>query len=285
MIFSIMKIGFVTCVQLGLSCMNALYKAGGRLEFAMTLPDDKALSKSGRVSIDDFCSLRNIPLLKSSHVNNQEVVDRLRLAELDWLFIIGWSQIASPDVLNAPRHGVLGMHPTLLPEGRGRASIPWAILKDLDKTGVTLFKMDQGVDTGPIASQIEIPLSSSTTATQLYESVDAAHVQLMLKTIPLILDGRLELTLQDDSMASEWSGRKPEDGQINLSGSVNEAEKLVRAITRPYPGAFCYLDDKKYIIWSARVLKVGEFKDPSGIYLEFDDGVLVLLDYEVHIDL
>lgn len=277
-----MKLGFVTCVQLGLSCMEAIYRAGGSLNFAMTLPDDKAVSKSGRVYIDDFCSLHNIPLLKSSHVNNPEVIDRIRLADLDWLFIIGWSQIASPDILKAARHGVLGMHPTLLPEGRGRASIPWAILKELDKTGVTLFKMDSGVDTGPIASQIEIPLSSSTTATQLYERVDAAHVQLMQEIVPLILESRLKLTPQIDSMATYWAARKPEDGQINLSGSVYEAEKLIRAVTRPYPGAFCYVHNKKYTIWSARVVNERDFKDSSRIYLEFCNGVLVLLDYEVH---
>ncbi len=265
--------------------MEAIYKAGGSLSFAMTLPDDKAVTKSGRVYIDDFCSHHKIPLLKSSHINNQEVIDLIRLADLDWLFIIGWSQIASPDVLKAPRHGVLGMHPTLLPEGRGRASIPWAILKELEKTGVTLFKMDPGVDTGPIASQIEIPLSSSITATQLYESVDAAHVQLMHEIVPLILENRLKLTPQNDSMATYWVGRKAEDGQINLSGSVYEAEKLVRAVTRPYPGAFCYLHDKKYTIWSARVLNEWDFKDSSGIYLEFGDGVLLLLDYEVHVGL
>lgn len=276
-----MRIGFVTCVQLGLSCMEAIYKAGGRLDFAMTLPDEKAVSKSGRVYIDDFCSTHNIQLLKSSHVNNQEVIEQIKLADLDWLFIIGWSQIASPDVLNAPHKGVLGMHPTLLPEGRGRASIPWAILKELDKTGVTLFKMDQGVDTGPIAAQIEIPLSKTTTATQLYESVDAAHVQLINKVVPLILSDRLELTPQNDSLATEWPGRKPEDGQIDLNGSVYDAERLVRAVTLPYPGAFCCIDGRVLIIWSAKVIDPSEFKNPTCDYLNFTDGLLKLEDFEI----
>lgn len=276
-----MRIGFVTCVQLGLSCMEAIYKTGGRLDFAMTLPDEKSVSKSGRVYIDDFCSTHNIQLMKSSHVNNQEVIEQIKLADLDWLFIIGWSQIASPDVLNAPHKGVLGMHPTLLPEGRGRASIPWAILKELDKTGVTLFKMDQGVDTGPIAAQIEIPLSKTTTATQLYESVDAAHVQLINKVVPLILSDRLELTPQNDSLATEWPGRKPEDGQIDLNGSVYDAEKLVRAVTRPYPGAFCCIDGRVLIIWSAKVIDPSEFKNPTCDYLNFTDGLLKLEDFEI----
>ena len=261
--------------------MEAIYKSGGRLDFAMTLPDDKALTKSGRVFIDDFCSSHGIPLFKSGHVNNSDVIDQIKRADLDWLFIIGWSQIASQDVLDAPHNGVLGMHPTLLPEGRGRAAIPWAILKNLDKTGVTLFKMDHGVDTGPIAAQIEIPLSINTTAAQLYEQVDTAHVQLINMVVPLILEDRLELRPQNNTLATEWPGRKPEDGRINMEGSVHDAEKLVRAVTRPYPGAFYHADGRKYIVWSARVLNDRDFKNPHEIYLNFNDGVLHIQDFEV----
>src|SRR5690554_5788702 len=118
------KIGFVTCVQLGLSCMEALYEAGGNLSFVMTLEDNQATNKSGRVYLDDFCKAHEIPLLKSRHVNNDDVISAIKEHELDWLFIIGWSQIAGLEVLNAPKQGVLGMHPTLLPTGRGRAAIP-----------------------------------------------------------------------------------------------------------------------------------------------------------------
>lgn len=271
------RIGFVTCVQLGLSCMEALYEAGGQLSFAMTLEDDQAVNKSGRVYLDEFCAEHDIPLMKSRHVNNQNVIDAVREHELDWLFIIGWSQIASPQVLNAPKRGVLGMHPTLLPIGRGRAAIPWAILKGLDKTGVTLFKLDTGVDTGPIVDQVEIPLSTSTDAGQLYDLVDEAHVALMKKVVPALMADELMLREQDDRLATEWPGRKPEDGEINMQGSVYDAERLVRAVTRPYPGAFVMLDGKRYILWRAEVLDV----DDGSFGLQFADGFLKALEYEV----
>jgi len=276
-----MKLGFVTCVQLGLSCMQAIYDAGGELVFAMTLPDDKAVNKSGRIYIDDFCRANNINLLKSSHVNNPEVLQAIQLSGIDWLFIVGWSQIASIGVLSAPKMGVLGMHPTLLPVGRGRAAIPWAILNGLEKTGVSMFKMDTGVDTGPVAAQIEIPLSPITTATDLYSKVDAAHVALIHKTIPLLLSNKLNLVKQDESKATLWSGRKPEDGEIQLNGSVFDAEKLIRAVTRPYPGAFYFEEKTKRIVWSAKYIHVDNFEKLSDVvFLKFDDGVLLLEDYE-----
>lgn len=276
-----MKLGFVTCVQLGLSCMEAIYDAGGELVFAMTLPDDKAVNKSGRVYIDKFCNARNINLLKSSHVNNPEVLHAIKSLGIDWLFIIGWSQIASHDVLNAPKMGVLGMHPTLLPIGRGRAAIPWAILHGLEKTGVTMFKMDSGVDTGPVVAQLEIPLSPNATATELYNKVDAAHVELIHKVMPVLLLNKLNLITQDESKATLWPGRKPEDGEINLNGSVFDADKLIRAVTKPYPGAFYFENKIKRIVWSAKCICVDEFENLlDGIFLKFDDGVLLIQDYE-----
>lgn len=275
-----MKLGFVTCVQLGLSCMEAIYEAGGKLSFVMTLPDDKAVGKSGRVYVDEFCARHEIPLLKSKHVNNLDVIEGIHAADIDWLFIIGWSQIASPDILNSAKKGVFGMHPTLLPEGRGRASIPWAILKGLDKSGVTLFKMDAGVDTGPVAAQIEIAITNNMTATELYEKVDEAHVQLIHKVIPLILDDKLDLIPQDHSKATLWPGRRPEDGEIDLNGSVYDAEKLVRAVTRPYPGAFYFHNGIKHIVWSAKVETNFDQRVHNDDLLKFKDGILLIKEFE-----
>lgn len=270
------KLGFVTCVQLGLSCMAALYESGGTLDLAITLNDDQAKQKSGRVYLDDFCQQHNIPLVKSSHVNNQDVMQAIQEADLDWLFIIGWSQIASLELLQTPKQGVLGMHPTLLPQGRGRAAIPWAIIKGLEKTGVTLFKLDEGVDTGPILAQLEIPLHDKIDATDLYQQVDEAHVNLMKQVIQDIYTDKVQLQEQDDSLATEWPGRKPEDGEINLQGSVQDAEKLVRALTSPYPGAFFYQDTQKTIIHKATVVTAKPDAVQSNSYLEFKDGYLLL---------
>lgn len=274
-----MKLGFVTCVQLGLSCMEAIYDAGGELALAITLPDDKAVGKSGRVHLDTFCEEHNIPLLKSPHINDAAVAAAIKTAEIDWLFIIGWSQIAGPAVLSTPKCGVLGMHPTLLPIGRGRAAIPWAILKSLDQTGVTMFKLDEGVDTGAIAAQVTIPLTAQTTATELYAAVDAAHTELIHKVMPELMGGTLTLREQDEALATTWPGRKPEDGEINLQGSVWDAERLVRAVTRPYPGAFYMQAGRKVVVWRARAAAVMPTANIK--CLKFPDGCLLLDECEL----
>jgi len=246
-----MRFGFVTCVQLGLSCMEEIYAAGGSLDLAITLRDELARTKSGRVYLDEFCAERGIPLLKSAHINDQEVIDNIRDTRIDWLFIIGWSQIAGARLLAAPEVGVLGMHPTLLPEGRGRAAIPWAILKGLQRTGVTLFKLDEGVDTGPILAQEVLELCPDETATTLYARVAEAHRTLIRRNWPHLVDDGISLQTQDESMATEWPGRRPDDGLIKPDQmTVQEIDRLVRAVTQPYPGAFLDVDNHRIRVWS-----------------------------------
>ncbi len=271
-----MRYGFITCVELGLSCIETIYESGSNLELVVTLNDDKASKKSGRVYLDEFCKQNKIDLVKCDHINDSHVSNAILNANIDWLFIIGWSQIAGDDVLEAAKYGTLGMHPTLLPEGRGRASVPRAIIKALKKTGVSLFKLDTGVDTGLIGVQIEIPLEPAECATSLYEKVNHAHSQLMHKTIRLLENNEMYFQVQDESKATFWPGRKPEDGQLDLSGSVIDAERLVRAVTHPYPGAFIHKNGIKIVIWKALVV------DDSfeGQILTFPDGALGLIDFD-----
>lgn len=271
-----MKLGFVTCVQLGLSCIEAVHDAGYELETIFTLHDDLATGKSGRVFVDRFARKHGIPVHKLCHVDEVSAVEKY--SQLDWLFIVGWSQIAGPAVIRAPKRGVLGIHPTLLPVGRGRAAIPWAILKNLDKTGVTLFKLDDGVDTGPILAQREIPLGDRTTATTLYQDVNRAHMELIKEVLPELAADTARFVEQDETRATVWPERRPDDGRIDMSGSVVDAERLVRAVTHPYPGAWYYdASGRKVVVWSASVSS----ERPASDYLEFKDGYLAITQSEM----
>jgi methionyl-tRNA formyltransferase len=269
-----MKTAFCTCVQLGKSCIEEIYRIGGKLDLLITLNDNQAKEKSGRIYLDSIAEQHNVPLVKSASINDLAVVHAVKEHKIDWLFIIGWSQIAKKVILDAPHKGCLGMHPTLLPVGRGRAAIPWAILKGLNQTGVTMFKLDEGVDTGDIVAQVAIDLREDITATELYELVNQAHIKLIADAWPFIQNDTIQLTPQDDSKATVWPGRTPEDGEITNSMTMKEADALVRAVTHPYPGAFIVRDNQRMVIWSARTSKMeGDIK--------LADGYLTPIDYEM----
>lgn len=268
-----MRIGFVTCVRLGLVCLEEIEALGGRLELLITLSDDVALKKSGRVPLDDYAVRTNTPLLKVNHINDPESIAALQSADLDWLLVIGWSQIISGEALASTRQGVLGMHPTLLPIGRGRAPIPWAILKDLPETGVTLFQLGDDPDNGPIADQVRIKMDARETASTLYDKVCDGHAALMRKAWPRLVSGDLLLEPQEDSEATHWPGRKRADGQLSLDMTVADADRLVRAVTHPYPGAFLQRGEETLVIWSGQPGVPGQTPPGDCLPLAFSDGI------------
>jgi methionyl-tRNA formyltransferase len=220
--------------------------------------------------------------LKINHVNDAEVIEAVLKHDIDWLFIIGWSQIASSDLLKAPKKGCIGMHPTLLPVGRGRAAIPWAIIKGLRQTGVTMFKMDEGVDTGDIAGQEIIPIEKYETSTSLYEKVNKAHETLMRIVYPKLLNNTANLIKQDEKEATIWEGRTPEDGELKYSMTLQEADRLVRATTRPYPGAFVIIDNKKLIIWKGRI-KTEETYGNIECSIRFSEGSFIIEEFDIEL--
>ena len=250
-----MRIGFITCVRLGESCLEELINLGADLVYLGTLHDDLAKRKSGRIYLDDFAARHELRLQKFRNINDPDALQGIREAELDWLYVIGWSQIARREVLSTPSRGVIGMHPTLLPQGRGRASIPWAIIKGLDRTGVTLFQLDEGMDTGPILGQVEVPITPNETSTTLYEKVAEAHRVLIRQTYAGVADGTIEGTPQNEDVATEWPGRRPEDGLL-LPETMTEqdVDRYVRALTHPYPGAFIRLNARQNLrIWCGKM--------------------------------
>jgi methionyl-tRNA formyltransferase len=273
------KFGFVTCVHLGLECMEEIYSLGGTLDLVITLPDDRYPKKSGRAWPGAFCREFGIPLVHVANINDAVAIEAVRAHEIDWLYVIGWSQIVHSEALAAPRRGAVGMHPTLLPVGRGRAPIPWAILLGLDETGVTMFQLDEGVDTGPIIAQERLPIAPEETATTLYRRVAHAHRSLIGRAHPRIADDAIVPIPQDESRASVWPGRRPEDGRIAPSMTRAEVDRLVRATTRPYPGAFWTQGDEVLRVWAGRPLADGGAAPVGARSLTLADGVYAATDW------
>jgi methionyl-tRNA formyltransferase len=252
------RVGFVTAVQLGLDCLLEIHRLGGPIDLIVTLDDETATKKSGRISLDGYAEISGALLHKTSHINNPATIEVIREASLDYLLVIGWSQLISRDVFPLVKHPPLGMHPTLLPEGRGRAPIPWTILKGLRHSGVTMFELSAEADTGNIIAVEEYDVSPQETATTLYDKAREAHVALIRKSWPSLLSGNLKGYPQDNTKATHWPQRRPADGEITADLSLAMIDKLVRATTRPYPGAFVIEGGQKLIIWAGSVQKLSE---------------------------
>ena len=110
------KIAFTTCVRLGLDCIEEILNIGGNIDLLVTLKNEKARNKSGRIYLDETAEKYNIPLLKINNINDEETIKAVREKEIDWLFVIGWSQIVKKELLSVPKKGCVGIHQRYFPK-------------------------------------------------------------------------------------------------------------------------------------------------------------------------
>jgi methionyl-tRNA formyltransferase len=254
-----MRLAWVSFDVMGRDCLAAAAEAGADVVAVVTLPGPVEPDRSGQCSFDEIAAELGARLIETADVNSPETIAALREAAPDLIFVVGWSQLVLDEFIRLPPQGVFGMHPTLLPRHRGRAAIPWAILSGLAKTGVTLFEISDGTaDSGPIVGQVEVPISPDETAETLYAKVTEAHIELVRRYVPELLDGSAQRIAQDTRRASAWPKRTPADGIIDWETRAPYLYDWVRAQTRPYPGAFTYLGDDKVVVWRARPVEVDE---------------------------
>jgi methionyl-tRNA formyltransferase len=208
-------------------------------------------SRSGYVSLKPECAERGIPLLEAEDINAPGTVDAIRASGGGLLLVTGWSQLLSRPLLELCQLGAVGMHPTRLPEGRGRAPIPWTLIKGLKRSAVTLFHLTEGVDDGDIVGQIEFDVADLDDAASLYEKICDVYVDLVREFVPRLLDGTAPRRPQDHARATYWPRRRPEDGRIDWTRPARELYNWVRGLTHPYPGAFTELRGERVTIWRA----------------------------------
>jgi methionyl-tRNA formyltransferase len=277
--------------DIGRDCMLAAAGAGADVVAVVTLPEDGPEPRpSGWCSFTDPASDLDAELIVTKDVNSLDTIHQLRQHAPDMVFVVGWSQLVREAFLEVAPEGIFGMHPTLLPKHRGRAPIPWAIISGLTKTGVTLFEIaDPTADSGGIVGQVEVPIAPDETATTLYAKVSRAHLDLVRTYMPSLIDGTAGRVRQDESRASHWTRRSPRDGIIDWNSRASFLDAWIRGQTRPYPGAFTFLDDVKIVIWRALPLGTGDGEPAGtvlqagsdGVHVRCGDGVLLLEEVEV----
>jgi len=177
-----------------------------------------------------------LPLIQPEKLRLQEAMDQLRAWQPDVVVVVAFGQILRPDILSLPPFGCINVHGSLLPRWRGAAPIQAAILAGDDETGITIMKMDPGIDTGPILSQRAIPIQPEDTAGTLFDKLSTFGAYFLLETLPQYLSGQLQPKPQPEDGASYASMLKKEDGLLDFARPAGELARRVRAFN-PWPGA------------------------------------------------
>lgn len=195
-----------------------------------------------------------VPCLTADDSSDTELENWIRGTAPDVIFCIGWNRLLRARILAIPEKGVVGYHPTALPENRGRHPIIWALALGLDRTASTFFLMDAGADTGPIIDQEPVAISPDDDAASLYARLEDVAPAQVRRFVPKLRDGSLIPQPQNPEDGNAWRKRSPADGQIDWRMSATAIRNLVRALTHPYPGATCRHENDDVIIWKAEVI-------------------------------
>ena len=229
-----------------------------------------------------------VPVLLPERLRDPAASAAIGALAPDLLVLADYGRIVPPNLLDLAPHGALNLHPSLLPRHRGATPIPAAISAGDAATGVSLIRMDMGIDTGPIVAQEHVPLHGDEDAPGLEVRLSRDAARLLTRSLPGWLDGTLPAVPQPTAGASLTKPFRKDDGRLDPERSAQELERQVRAL-RPWPGTFLDRSDGRILVWSARV---SDGVPPRGatpgalvlvgadLALVTRDGLLVLVDVQ-----
>jgi methionyl-tRNA formyltransferase len=222
-----------------------------------------------------------LPVLQPERARSEEFLQELRALQPDLIAVAAYGQILPASILDLPRFGCLNVHTSLLPKYRGAAPIQWAILNGDAETGVTIMKMDVGLDTGDILTQATTPIRPEDNSETLHDRLARMGADLLVRTIPDYVAGKLPLQPQSAEGVSYAAKIKKQDGHIDWTQPARAIWNRVRGLA-PWPGAFTYLPGQPQPhllkLWQAEVV---ERAGPPGEVLQADKtGVVVGCGHE-----
>lgn len=266
--------------NIGCTGIESLVKNGFDIAAVFTHSDDPG-EKVWFSSVAETASKYGIPVYAPANVNSSVWVKKIKDLNPDIIFSFYYRNMIKPAILEIPPKGCFNLHGSLLPAYRGRCPINWVLVNGEKQTGVTLHAMTPKPDDGDIVAQEKIPISSKDNALTLHGKANAATAKLLERILPKIKAGKFRRTPQDNSKASYFGGRKAGDGQIDWNMDSTQIRNLVRAVTRPFPGAFTFMGGKKYIFWdvtefpsSDRRLSPGQIISSSPLVIACGKGAV-----------
>ncbi|MFI7127207.1 methionyl-tRNA formyltransferase [Nonomuraea sp. NPDC050153] len=241
---------FATGMEFAAPAVDVLVAQGTPPSLLIGYPP-KLQHRSGFAPLREASDKHGIPLLETADINDGQAYELVK--DMDLFVIAGWSQLVREPLLSACPLGSIGLHPTRLPDGRGRAALPWTIIKRLETSAVSLFFLDEGADTGDLIAQREFTISRRDDVGAVYRKVTEINVDLLATYIPLLLEGRVVARPQGPG-GSWWEKRRPEDGVIDWSLPASDLYDWVRALAAPYPGAFTSVAGRRLYVHSADLI-------------------------------
>lgn len=235
-------------------------------------------------SLFDFASASGLSVLRGKG-KDQHVLDAVSAFEPDLIFVADYRYLLPKELLDVVARAAVNLHPSLLPKYRGRAPLNWAILKGETEVGLTAHFIDTEMDRGDILEQVAISVSPQQDVGNVMAALIPIYQKMARKVVCAIVQDTVTSRPQDHKRATTFPARKPEDGIVDWTDNVEAIHNLIRAVARPYPGAFSWMQGLGPIhLWKATKtdqnsagVKAGEILEASANSLRIATGDCALL--------
>jgi methionyl-tRNA formyltransferase len=256
-----LRIIFMGTPELARNSLQALLACPDLQVIAVVTQPDRPKGRDLKLTpspVKELALRSNLPVLQPERARNESFINELRQLQSALIVVAAFGQILPQAILELPQFGCINVHTSLLPKYRGAAPIQWAILNDERETGVTIMKMDAGMDTGALLTQETTPIGDDDNAQTLHDRLATIGAQLLVRTIPDYTQGKTAPRAQPAKGVSYAPKIKKQDGQIDWTQSARSIWKRVRGLV-PWPGAFTHAGGQAqpYLlkIWEAESMR------------------------------
>lgn len=213
-------------------------------------------------------------VLQPEKITGSVEMDKIIEMQPDLLITAAFGQFLPQKLLNAPKHGAINVHASLLPKYRGGAPVHYALINGEKETGVTIMYMEKKMDAGAILSQRSLEITKKDDVGTLFNRLSALGKELLIDTLPDLLAGKIKPIIQDEEKVTFSPNIKPEEEIIDWTKEAEEVDCQVRGM-RPWPGAYTIIDDIRVKIWDTTVLEEKTSEKP-GVINRIEKSALVI---------
>ncbi len=234
------------------------------------------------LSVYEYGKQLNVPVIRATPKDPvlREFINKIKP---DLIWVTDYKYLLPSSVFLFPRLGAINLHPSLLPYYKGRASLNWALIYGEKKVGLTAHFIDEGVDTGDIIKQVELPLHEDDYIGDVLDKIYPLYSQITREVIEMFREGAVLRHKQLEDGGSIYPARTEKDGLIDCTWSAQKVLNFIKALSKPYPGAFVIDGANKIIVWRAELVSIefeslGIHRVGDDIYLQCGDGALKIKD-------
>lgn len=285
-----MRVIFMGTPDFSVGTLEALVQAGHEVVLAVTQPD-KPKGRGGKMQytpVKEKALEYGIPVFQPAKVREPACVEELAGYRADVIVVIAFGQILPRSILELTPYGCINVHASLLPKYRGAAPIQWALIDGETVTGVTTMQMDEGLDTGDMLLETEVPIGADETGGSLHDKLAAAGAKLCVETLKALEEGTVTPRKQGESPTKYARMLDKELGRIDWSRDAASIERLIRGLN-PWPSAYTLWEGKTMKIWAAEVLDgdsalpCGAVADvtKTGFSVQTGSGLLRILELQI----